>query len=74
MMGVFAITSFAAGPLYERLGAKVVVSAGAACLTVGIFLISLVDRDSGWAALVPGMVVTGRRRRALLLVDHHGRR
>ena len=29
-MGVFAITSFAAGPLYERLGAKTVVSAGAA--------------------------------------------
>ena len=59
MMGVFAITSFTAGPLYERLGAKAVVSAGAACLTLGMFLISLIDRDSGWAALVPGMVVTG---------------
>jgi EmrB/QacA subfamily drug resistance transporter len=59
MMGVFAAISFAAGPLYERFGAKVVVSAGAACLTVGIFLISLVDPDSGWGELVPGMVVTG---------------
>ena len=59
MMGVFAVTSFAAGPLYERFGAKIVVSAGAACLTVGIFLISLVGRDSGWSDLVPGMVVTG---------------
>ncbi|MGH3993830.1 MAG: MFS transporter, partial [Pseudonocardiaceae bacterium] len=59
LMGVFALTSFAAGPLYERLGAKTVVSAGAACLALGTFLISLVDRDSGWAALVPGMVVTG---------------
>ena len=59
LMGVFAAISFAAGPLYERFGAKLVVSAGAACLTVGIFLISLVDADSGWGELVPGMVVTG---------------
>jgi EmrB/QacA subfamily drug resistance transporter len=59
MMGTFAAVSFAAGPLYERFGAKIVVSAGASCLTVGIFLISLIDADSGWGALVPGMVVTG---------------
>ena len=59
LMGVFAVTSFAAGPLYERLGAKAVVSAGAACLALGTFLISLVDRSSGWEALLPGMVVTG---------------
>ncbi len=59
LMGVFAVTSFAAGPLYERLGAKAVVSGGAACLALGTFLISLIDRNSGWEALVPGMVVTG---------------
>jgi MFS family permease len=59
MMGVFAVTSFIAGPLYQRLGAKTIVSAGALCLAVGTFLISLTDRDSGWASLVPGMVVTG---------------
>ncbi|HVG68522.1 MAG TPA: MFS transporter, partial [Gaiellales bacterium] len=59
LMGVFAAISFAAGPLYERFGAKVVVTAGAICLTVGIFLISLVSPDSGWGELVPGMVVTG---------------
>jgi EmrB/QacA subfamily drug resistance transporter len=59
LMGVFAITSFAAGPLYERIGPKPTVSAGAACLALGIFLISLIGRDSGWGALVPGMVVTG---------------
>jgi EmrB/QacA subfamily drug resistance transporter len=59
LMAVFAATSFAAGPLYERLGAKTVVSAGAACLVVGTFLISMVGRDSGWGELVPGMVVTG---------------
>jgi len=59
LMGVFAAVSFAAGPLYERLGAKTVVSAGAVCLAAGTFLISLVGRDSGWGELVPGMVVTG---------------
>lgn len=44
MMVVFAITSFIAGPLYSRLGARVVVSAGAACLAIGIFLLSLLGR------------------------------
>ena len=59
MMAVFAVTSFAAGGLYERLGAKVIVSAGAVFLTAGAFLVSLVERDSGFGALVPGMVVMG---------------
>jgi EmrB/QacA subfamily drug resistance transporter len=59
LMGVFAAASFAAGPLYERFGAKVMVSAGATCLTVGMFLLSLVDRQSNWGSLVPGMIVTG---------------
>jgi EmrB/QacA subfamily drug resistance transporter len=59
MMGVFAAASFAAAPLYERFGAKVMVSSGAALLTAGMFLLSLVDRSSGWGSLVPGMVVTG---------------
>jgi EmrB/QacA subfamily drug resistance transporter len=59
MMGTFALVSFAAGPLYERIGGKAVISAGAVCLTVGPFLISLIDSDSGYGALVPGMVVLG---------------
>jgi EmrB/QacA subfamily drug resistance transporter len=59
LMGVFAVVSFGAGPLYERIGAKATVSAGAGAVMLGIFLISLIERDSGWAALVPGMVVTG---------------
>ncbi len=59
MMVVFAVTSFVAGGLYARLGPKLIVSAGAVCLTLGSFLISLIDRDSGFTALVPGMVVMG---------------
>jgi EmrB/QacA subfamily drug resistance transporter len=59
MLGVFALSSFATGPLYNRLGAKTVVSAGAVCLVVGTFLLSLSNRDSDWASFVPGMVVSG---------------
>jgi hypothetical protein len=59
MMGVFACVSAVAGPLYARLRTKVVVSAGALCLPVGAFLISLVDSHSEWLSLVPGMVVPG---------------
>ena len=59
MMVVFAITSFVAGPLYGRIGARLVVAGGAACLAVGIFLLSFVDDSSGYGALVPGMIVLG---------------
>jgi EmrB/QacA subfamily drug resistance transporter len=59
MMAVFAVTSFVAGGLYARLGPKLIVSAGAVCLTLGAFLVSLIERDSGFTALVPGMVIMG---------------
>ncbi|HEX8929800.1 MAG TPA: MFS transporter, partial [Actinomycetota bacterium] len=59
LMGVFAATSFVAGSLYGRLGARVVVSAGAACLGIGMLLLSFLDRSSSYLPLVPGMVVVG---------------
>jgi EmrB/QacA subfamily drug resistance transporter len=59
MMVVFAITSFVAGNLYDRLGARFVVSAGAAFLAVGIAMLSFLDDGSSWASLIPGMVVLG---------------
>jgi EmrB/QacA subfamily drug resistance transporter len=58
-LATFAIVSFTAGPLYERLGAKVLASVGAACITVAPFIFSLVGPGSGFGALVPGMVVLG---------------
>jgi MFS family permease len=58
-MGMFAIVSFIAGPLYGRLGAKPVVSAGAACLAVGIGLLSRLDASTTYSELVPGMLVLG---------------
>jgi EmrB/QacA subfamily drug resistance transporter len=59
MMGTFALTSFIAGPLYEKLGAKLIVSLGCAAITVGILLLSLIGSDSEYAGLVPGMLVLG---------------
>jgi EmrB/QacA subfamily drug resistance transporter len=58
-LGVFAIVSFIAGPLYNRLGAKPLAVFGAACITIAPFIFSLVDSGSGYGALVPGMVVLG---------------
>jgi MFS family permease len=59
LMLVFAVSSFVAGPLYGRLGPRLVVSAGAACLAIGIFWLSLLDADSSYLSLVPGMAVLG---------------
>jgi EmrB/QacA subfamily drug resistance transporter len=58
-LAVFALSSFAAGPLYDRLGAKKLAVVGAACITAGPFLFSLLDEGSGYGALIPGMVVLG---------------
>jgi EmrB/QacA subfamily drug resistance transporter len=58
-MGMFAATSFVAGRFYDRLGPKVIVSSGAACMCLGGLLISFVGRHSGVGALVPGMLVLG---------------
>src|SRR5207302_6326602 len=56
---VFAVTSFVAGPLYNRVGGRIVVAGGAACLGTGILLLSFISGDSAYAALVPGMIVVG---------------
>lgn len=58
-LAVFALSSFAAGPLYDRLGAKKLSVIGAALITLGPVLFSLLDEGSGYAALIPGMVVLG---------------
>jgi EmrB/QacA subfamily drug resistance transporter len=58
-MGMFAITSLVAGRFYDRLGPKVIVTAGAACLCLGGLLISLIGRHSGIGDLVPGMLILG---------------
>jgi EmrB/QacA subfamily drug resistance transporter len=59
MMGTFALASFAAGPLYAKLGPKLIVTLGAAAITLGIMLLSLLGENSGYGGLVAGMVVLG---------------
>lgn len=59
MMLLFAGTSFVAGALYDRLGAKTVVSAGAAFLAVGMFALSFLGDASDYLILVPGMMIVG---------------
>jgi EmrB/QacA subfamily drug resistance transporter len=58
-LATFALVSFVAGPLYNRLGAKTLVVFGAACITLAPFLFSQVDSGSGYDSLIVGMVVLG---------------
>ena len=59
MMLLFAASSFTAGPLYNRLGPKLIVSIGAAALAVGMFMLSFLDANTEYIGLVPGMMVLG---------------
>jgi EmrB/QacA subfamily drug resistance transporter len=59
IMGVFALTSFVSGSLYTRLGAKLILSIGALCLTGGMYLLSWISMAPTYGAMIPGMLVTG---------------
>jgi EmrB/QacA subfamily drug resistance transporter len=59
MLGLFALTSFIAGPLYQRVGARPTVAGGALLLAVGPLLLSLVEDDSGYGSVVAGLAITG---------------
>jgi EmrB/QacA subfamily drug resistance transporter len=58
MLG-FAVLSFVAGPIYDRVGAKIVVTTGALFIAVGALLLAFLEESSGYVALIPGMVVMG---------------
>jgi EmrB/QacA subfamily drug resistance transporter len=58
-LATFAAVSFIAGPLYERLGAKLLATVGAGCIAVAPLIFSLVASRSSYASLIPGMVVLG---------------
>ncbi len=59
LMGMFAASSFASGPLYNRAGAKITVTAGALALAVGVFLLTAIADGPSYLGIVPGMVVVG---------------
>jgi len=58
LMLLFAGMSYLAGRLYNRVGARVVVSTGAACLTLGVLWLAFTI-GSSYALLVPGLVIMG---------------
>ena len=59
-MAVFALTSFIAGPLYNRVGGRIIVTLGAAGIALGPFLISFGVRESGsLGGVIPGLVILG---------------
>jgi hypothetical protein len=45
--------------LLSRLALPAIVAGASAIVAVGLALMTLLDADSGWAALVPGLVVAG---------------
>lgn len=58
IMLTFAVLSIVAGRLYNVLGARISVGLGASLLTVGIFWLAATI-GSGYAVLVPGLIVVG---------------
>src|SRR4029450_12989896 len=55
MMAPFAATSFLAGNLFNRFGAKPLLILGSLCIAVGPALIALLADNETFAALVPAM-------------------
>jgi EmrB/QacA subfamily drug resistance transporter len=58
-LATFACVSFVAGPLYERVGAKLLASVGALCIAIAPLVFSLVGEGSHYSSLIAGMVVLG---------------
>lgn len=58
MMLIFAGTSFLAGPLYNRVGARFVTGAGGICLTASALGLAL-GITSDYPLLIPGLLLAG---------------
>jgi MFS family permease len=59
LMISFGVSSFAGGRLYERVGPKRVIIAGAICMPAAMFLLTVVAVRSGLGVLIPGMALLG---------------
>lgn len=57
-MGSLAIASFAAAPVYRKLGPKVTLAAGLVLMTAGCAELGFVD-GPGYVRVVPGMALVG---------------
>ncbi len=74
MMGVYAVTSFVAGPLYGKLGPKVIVSLGSLFLAAGIFIVIVRSSDDHLRGPDSRNGGAGCGRRVVLFVGYHGGR
>ena len=59
MLALFAVVAFMTGRIYDRVGGRRVIIAGTALLAAGPLVISFFNADSGYAVLVPGLVLVG---------------
>src|SRR5580692_6485824 len=59
MMVTYALVSLVAGPLYNRIGARVAVSGGAACITAGMVVLALLPANPDYLSLLPGLLILG---------------
>ncbi len=60
MMASFALTSFIAGPLYNRIGMKVAIAIGTGLIAAGqVLLALLIGPDAGIGSLIPGLLLIG---------------
>ncbi len=60
MLVAFALTSFIAGPLYNKVGMRVVVGTGTGMIALGTVLLALLtDADAGFLRLAPGLLAIG---------------
>jgi EmrB/QacA subfamily drug resistance transporter len=59
LMGLFAVTSFVAGPLYNRVGARPLLLVGSVLIPAGALWLSLLDETSRYGAMVPGLGLIG---------------
>ncbi|WP_445354590.1 MFS transporter [Microbulbifer sp. EKSA008] len=59
MMLSFSVFGFLAGKLYDVIGAKKIVSAATLLMTLGMYLLSHIHKDTQYMSLVPGLVILG---------------
>ena len=59
MMVTYALVSLVAGPLYNRIGARIAVSGGAACITAGMVVLARLPANPDYLSLLPGLLILG---------------
>ena len=59
MLGTFGAVAFLSDRITARVGMRNVILAGTALLAIGPLLLSIFGSDSGYPALLPGLLATG---------------